>query len=235
MKAENIVNDEQWLSQRHDLLVKEKDFARLSDELAQARRELGWRLIDKEYVFEGRAGKTDLLSLFGDHDQLIVQHFMFGPETEEGCPMCSFWADGYDPMITHIKQRAAAFVVVSRGPLERLQAYKQRMGWGFEWVSSAHNDFNFGFNVSATEEEMQAGKTYYNFPESAAFSKEMPGTSVFARNGEQVYHTYSSFSRGMDRLNAAYAYIDLLPKGRDEQDLPYPMAWVKRHDKYESP
>ncbi len=226
------VDSETWLAARRTLLAKEKELARMADELAEARRALPATLVEKDYVFDSVDGPVSLLDLFGDHSQLIVQHFMFGPEAEEGCPICSFWADGYDPMIVHMNHRDAAFVAVSRGPLEKLQAYRQRMGWGFNWVSSAANSFNFDYGVTATDEEMATGTMNYNYQQTSVRSQESPGTSIFQREGDKVFHTYSSYSRGMDRMNAAYAYIDLLPKGRDEGELPFPMAWVRRHDNY---
>ena len=232
MKATSIVDDDQWLHQRRQLLEKEKELARLGDELAEARRQMGWRRVRKGYYFETLSGQASLLDLFGDHDQLIVQHLMFAPEADEGCPMCSFWADGYDAMITHMHQRNANFVAVSRAPLEKLSMYQARMGWSFPWVSCGDSDFNYDFDVTATEDEMAEGTTQYNYRDSPTRTRDMPGISVFARDGEEIYHTYSTYARGLDRLNAAYAYIDLLPRGRNEGDLPFPMAWVRRHDTY---
>ena len=228
-----VVSKNEWLQARRSHLAKEKEFTRLRDQLAQQRRELPWVKVEKNYQFETTAGTQTLVELFGDSSQLIVQHFMFGPDWQEGCPMCSFWGDNFSGTTAHLAHRDISFVSVSRGPLAAIQAYKQRMGWDFNWVSSLENDFNFDYNVSFTEEEMANGKVYYNYRETTFPSSEGPGVSVFCRNDDgEVFHTYSCYSRGLDMLNGAYHYIDLTPKGRDEQSLPYSMAWVKRHDQY---
>lgn len=229
-----VVSREEWLKARKDLLEAEKAFAREGDALAARRRALPWVKVEKDYRFQTNEGEKTLAELFGPHSQLIVQHFMLGPGWEAGCPMCSFWADGYDGMDIHMAARDTAFVAVSRGPLDAINAYRERMGWGFEWVSSEGSDFNFDYNVSFTPEEIENDTSTYNYRTGPNQMDELPGTSVFARNDAgEVFHTYSTYGRGLDRMNGAYAYIDLTPKGRDEDDLPFPMAWVRRHDEYD--
>ena len=227
-----IVTNEEWLAARKGFLVKEKEFTRLRDELARQRRELPWVKVDKTYVFDGPNGKESLSDLFAGRSQLIVNHFMFGPDWGEGCPSCSFWADTYNGVVVHLEHRDASFVVISRASLEKLEAYKKRMGWSFKWVSALHTDFNRDYHVSFTNEEQKTA--VYNYEANGFGSSEAPGVSVFARDGAgNIFHTYSCYARGLDTLNGAYQLLDLLPKGRDEQGLPHPMAWVRRHDKYE--
>ena len=227
-----IVTNEEWLAARKGFLVKEKEFTRLRDELARQRRELPWVKVEKTYVFDGPNGKESLSDLFAGRSQLIVNHFMFGADWNEGCPSCSFWADTYNGVVVHLEHRDASFVVISRAPLEKLEAYKKRMGWSFKWVSALHNDFNRDYHVSFTPEEQKAA--VYNYEAGGFGSSEAPGVSVFARDDAgNIFHTYSCYARGLDTLNGAYQLLDLLPKGRDEQGLPHPMAWVRRHDKYE--
>ena len=228
-----IVSSEEWLAARKGFLAKEKEFTRLRDELSRQRRELPWVKVEKTYVFDGPNGKEALSDLFAGRGQLIVNHFMFGPDWNEGCPSCSFWADTYDGIVVHLQQRDAAFVVVSRAPLEKLEAYKKRMGWSFKWVSSLRNDFNRDYHVSFIPEEQ--GTAFYNYAPGGFGSSEAPGISVFAKGEDgQIFHTYSCYARGLDAFNGAYQLLDVVPKGRDEQGLPHPMAWVRRHDKYES-
>lgn len=233
MSNHPVVSKQEWLLARQEHLAKEKEFTRLRDELAAQRRQLPWVKVEKNYQFETTGGPRGLEDLFGDCSQLIVQHFMFGPDWQEGCPMCSFWGDNFSGTTAHMAHRDISFVAVSRGPVEAIQAYKKRMGWDFTWVSSLGNDFNFDFNVSFTEAEMKRGEVFYNFRQTTFPSSEGPGASVFCRNETgEIFHTYSCYGRGLDMLNGAYHYIDLTPKGRDEQELPYPMAWVRRHDQY---
>lgn len=234
MANQNAVTREEWLVARKEHLVKEKEFTRLRDELSKQRRDLPWVKVDKEYVFEGLNGKESLAGLFAGRSQLLVYHFMFGPDWEEGCPSCSFWADNYDGIIQHLNHRDVTMVTVSRAPLDQLQAYRKRMGWGFKWVSSFDNDFNHDYHVSFTEEDLEKGETYYNYSMRKGGGAEAPGISVFYKdeNGD-VFHTYSSYSRGLDMLNGAYHLLDLVPKGRDEAEFNFPMAWVRRHDVYE--
>ena len=230
-----VVSSEEWLAARKAFLAKEKEFTRLRDELSRQRRELPWVRIDKTYVFDGPDGKESLSDLFAGRGQLLVYHFMFGPDWKEGCPSCSFWADNYNGIVAHLEHRDVSLVAISRAPLERLDAYKKRMGWSFKWVSSLGNDFNRDFAVSFTPEDLKQGGNNYNFATTRFSGEEAPGASVFVRGDDGgIYRSYSCYARGLDMLNGAYHLLDLVPKGRDEQGLPYPMAWVRRHDKYES-
>lgn len=233
MQDPNVVSGDEWLQARKELLVKEKQFTRLRDQLSQARRALPWEKVDKEYVFESPTGKQTLADLFDGRSQLIVYHFMYGPDWDEGCPSCSFWADNFNGIDIHLRHRDITMVAVSRAPLKTLDAYKKRMGWNFKWVSSLDTDFNFDFHVSFTPDEMEKGEMNYNYETRKFPSEEGPGISVFYKNEQgDVFHTYSCFSRGLDMLNGAYHYMDLAPKGRDEDDLPYSMAWLSRRDQY---
>ncbi len=232
MFAAEIVTRDKWLKARKALLVEEKEFNRQRDALSARRRELPWVEVVENYVFSGEDGDVSLGGLFGDHSQLIVYHFMYGPDWDEGCPSCSFWADNFDRITPHLAARDAAFAVIARAPYETLAAYKKRLGWGSRWVSSHDNGFNADFNVSFTEAQVEAGEAFYNYKKSTFPSLEAPGVSVFARKGDKIYHTYSTFARGIDMLNGAYHYMDLLPKGRDEDALEWPMAWLKRQDQY---
>lgn len=227
-----IVSEAEWFAARKSFLTKEKEFTQLREELARQRRELPWVKVEKAYMFDGPDGKESLSDLFAGRGQLVVNHFMFGPDWNEGCPSCSFWADTYNGIVVHLEHRDASFVAVSRAPLEKLEAYKKRMGWSFKWVSSLHTDFNRDYHVSFTPEEQKTA--VYNYAAAGFGSSEAPGVSVFVRDGAgNVFHTYSCYARGLDMLNGAYQLLDILPKGRDEQGLSYPMAWVRRHDKYE--
>jgi predicted dithiol-disulfide oxidoreductase (DUF899 family) len=228
-----IVSAEQWLAARKRLLAKEKELTRARDDLSRQRRELPWVKVEKPYVFDGPSGKETLSDLFAGRSQLIVDHFMFGADWQEGCPSCSFWADTYDGIVVHLEQRDASFVVVSTAPVEKLEAYRKRMGWSFKWMSSFNNDFNRDYHVSFTPEEQKTA--VYNYQAGGFGSSEAPGISVFAKDAAgDIFHTYSCYARGLDPLNGAYQLIDLLPKGRDEGGLPHPMAWVRRHDRYDS-
>jgi len=221
---------EEWLAARKELLAREKELTRLRDRLGEERRRLPWLEIEKTYVFEGGRGRTTLADLFEGRSQLVVYHFMFGPDWEVGCKSCSFWADGFDRIIPHLNQRDVAFAAVSRAPLARLRAFAERLGWTFEWVSSLGSDFNFDFGVSFPAEEVTKGEVPYNYSTHRAYGTEMPGISVFARDGGTVFHTYSCYARGLDMTNTAYHYLDLVPKGRDEADGP--MAWLRLRDEY---
>ena len=234
MQDHQVVSGDEWLQARKELLAKEKQFTRLRDQLSQARRALPWEKVDKEYVFESPTGKQTLADLFDGRSQLIVYHFMYGPDWNEGCPSCSFWADNFNGIDIHLRHRDITLVAVSRAPLKTLDAYKKRMGWSFNWVSSLDTDFNFDFHVSFTPDEMEKGEMNYNYETRKFPSEEGPGISVFCKNEQgDVFHTYSCFSRGLDMLNGAYHYMDLAPKGRDEDDLPYSMAWLNRRDQYQ--
>jgi predicted dithiol-disulfide oxidoreductase (DUF899 family) len=230
-----VVSQAEWLEARKDLLAREKDFSRRRDALSAERRELPWVRVEKEYVFDSPGGKQTLADLFDGRSQLIVYHFMFGPDWEQGCPSCSLLADHFDGAAVHLAQRDVTLVVVSRAPLPQIEAFKQRMGWRFKWVSSYGSDFNHDYHVSFTKEEMANGKAYYNYDVSGFPSEEAPGASVFYRDAAgAVFHTYSSYARGLDILIGAYNFLDLVPKGRDEDGLAYTMAWVRHHDRYGS-
>jgi predicted dithiol-disulfide oxidoreductase (DUF899 family) len=232
-KASKVVSPAEWLVARKELLRKEKEFTRLRDELSRQRRELPWEKVEKEYVFDGPNGRETLSDLFGGKSQLMVYHFMFGPEWPEGCPSCSFLADHFDGSVAHLAARDVRLAVVSRAPLARIEAFKKRMGWRFKWVSSYGNDFNRDYQVSGTKEEFAAGPAYYNYTMQQFPSEERPGASVFYKDeAGNVFHTYSTYSRGLDMLIGAYHWLDMAPKGRDEEGLPHGMAWVRHHDKY---
>jgi predicted dithiol-disulfide oxidoreductase (DUF899 family) len=228
-----IVSREEWTRARRELLAKEKEHDRLRDALSAERRKLPMVKVDKPYAFEGEGGPATLLDLFGGRRQLIVYHFMFDPSWSEGCKSCSLLADTFDGASAHLPARDTSFVAVSLAPLAKLTAYKARMGWSFRWVSSAGSDFNYDYHVSARAEDIAAGTVEYNYSTKAGpFEGERPGASVFLREGSDVFHTYSTYARGLDHLIATYEYLDLTPLGRDEEKLPYGMAWVRHHDKY---
>jgi len=225
-----IVSQGEWLAARKALLAKEKEFSKARDALSAARRELPWVKIEKNYVFDGPAGKESLADLFDGKSQLMIYHFMLGPGWVQGCPSCSFLADHFDGAIPHLIQRDVSLVVVSRAPRAEIEAYQKRMGWNFKWVSSSGSDFNHDFGVSFTPEEKATAE--YNYVKSGFPSEEAPGLSAFIKQDGAVYHTYSTYARGLDILIGAYNLLDMAPKGRDEGALPYTMAWVKRHDEY---
>ena len=228
-----IVPHDEWIAARKRLLAEEKRFNRQRDELSRKRRELPWERVAKSYVFDGPKGKESLGDLFAGSSQLIVYHFMFGPDWDAGCPSCSFWADNFNGIPLHLKQRDVSFVAISRAPLPKLEAYRKRMGWSFKWLSSHGTDFNRDFQVTFTPEEMRAEKGYYNYEYRKPPASEMVGISVFHKDDSgTIFHTYSTYARGVDMLNCAYHYLDLVPKGRDEANLPYTQSWVRRHDEY---
>ena len=228
-----IVSGEDWIEARKALLAKEKAFTKARDALTRERQSLPWVKIEKSYAFDSENGRVTLSDLFEGRSQLIVSHFMFHPDWEAGCKSCSFWADGYDNYVVHLNARDVSFVAVSRAPLDKLQAYRKRMGWHFDWVSSAENDFNRDFGVTFTPEELASHSAFYNYRIGSFPSEEAPGFSVFYRDDDKtIYHTYSCYARGLDMMNAAYQLLDLVPKGRDEQDLPFTMAWLRRRDEY---
>jgi len=230
-----IVSQTEWLAARKALLAKEKEFSKARDRLSSARRDLPWVKVVKDYVFDSPQGKETLADLFGGKSQLIVYHFMLGPGWAQGCPSCSFLADHFDGAVIHLAQRDVSLVVVSRAPLAEIQAYKKRMGWKFKWVSSYGSDFNRDFHVSFTPEEKARGKVEYNYTMTEFPSEEAPGLSAFARNERgEIFHTYSSYARGLDILVGTYNFLDMAPKGRDEGALPWSMSWVRRHDEYEA-
>jgi predicted dithiol-disulfide oxidoreductase (DUF899 family) len=214
-------------------MAKEKAFTRERDALSAERRALPWVKVDKDYVFEGAHGKKRLADLFGGRSQLIVYHFMFHPDWTAGCKSCSFWADNFNPVVVHLNQRDVNMVAISRAPHPQLAAFKQRMGWSFEWLSSHGNDFNHDFAVSFTPDELKQDNNNYNFGTRKFAGPEAPGLSVFFKDADgTIFHTYSCYARGLDMLNGAYHLLDVVPKGRDEAGLPYGMAWVKLHDEY---
>ena len=229
-----IVSRQEWLAARMELLEEEKAFTRARDALSARRRALPWVRIDKDYRFQAHEGECGLADLFGRHNQLIVSHFMFGPDWEQGCPSCSFWADGYNGLEAHLAHRDAAFVAVSNASLDHISRYRDRMGWTFPWVSSLGSEFNRDFQVSFVESDRINGEVYYNYSRRPFPSSEAPGISVFHKpDAETVVHSYSTYARGLDALNAAYQLMDLLPKGRDEDGLPFTMAWLRRRHEYE--
>jgi predicted dithiol-disulfide oxidoreductase (DUF899 family) len=229
-----VVSAAEWLVARKDLLNREKEFSRQRDALSAARRKLPMVKIEKEYVFEGPDGKETLADLFESRSQLIVYHFMLGPGWEEGCKSCSYLADHFDGANWHLPHRDTMLVVVSRAPLSEIQAYNKRLGWRFKWVSSYGRDFNFDYHVSFTEEEEKKNKVYYNYETAEFMSDELPGLSVFYKDEDgNVFHTYSTYARGLDQLVGTYNFLDLTPKGRDE-DPGSTMSWVQRHDQYDS-
>ena len=219
---------EDWLSARRALLADEKAFMKQRDALAAKRRALPRYVIDKPYNFQSEQGMRSLSDLFGPHDQLIVYHFMFGADWQQGCKSCSFWSDHFDGMLPHLAARDVAFACVSIAPLAVFAAFRKRMGWMFNWVSSAGTSFNEDFGVT-----FPPGRSLtYNFDKPVEDVGERPGLSVFAKEGGSIYHTYSCYSRGLDNLNGTYQMLDLVPKGRDEDNLEWPMAWVNHHDRY---
>jgi predicted dithiol-disulfide oxidoreductase (DUF899 family) len=233
MQPHKIVSQMEWIEARKALLAHEKEFTRARDRLSEERRALPWVKVDKTYRFDSPEGEKTLADLFKGRPQLVVQHFMFAPEWNEGCKSCSFWADGFERMIPHLSARDTTLVAVSRAPLEKLETFKKRMGWTFDWVSSTRNDFNYDYAVSFTPEQVKSGEKVYNFGTSGFGVEEAPGISVFYRNqAGDIFHTYSCFARGLDMMNAAYHYLDLTPLGRHEQGLPYPMDWVRLRDQY---
>ena len=228
-----IVTETEWLVARKDLLTREKEFTRLRDELSRHRRELPWVKVDKEYVFNSSAGKETLSELFDGRSQLIVYHFMFGPGWEEGCKSCSYLADHFEGANWHLPHRDVTFVVISRAPLSELESYKKRMGWRFKWLSSHDNDFNFDYHVSFTQEDEKKNEAYYNYRKGEFIMDELPGLSVFYKDKDgAIYHTYSTYARGLDILVGTYNFLDLVPKGRDENP-DSTMDWVRRHDRYD--
>jgi len=229
-----VVAQKDWLSARKKLLVKEKKFSKLRDELNKQRRKLPLVKVEKEYVFDGPEGRTTLADLFRGKSQLIIYHFMFGPGWKDGCAHCSFWADHFDSANIHLGQRDTTFAVVSRAPLKEIGPFKKRMGWRFKWVSSNETDFNFDFNVSFTPEQIKSGTLPYNYGKMKMKIDELQGVSAFYKDKKgDIYHTYSSYARGIDLMNTTYNFLDLTAKGRDENP-DSTQDWVRYHDKYKS-
>jgi predicted dithiol-disulfide oxidoreductase (DUF899 family) len=228
-----VVSEADWLDARTKLLAKEKEFTRLQDEMSALRRALPWVRVTKEYTFEGLKGKETLPDLFEGRSQLVIYHFMFVPEDEVGCKHCSLRADGFDGINVHLQHRDVTMIAVSRAPYKKLAAYKKRMGWGFKWVSSGNTDFNYDYQVSFTPDEMAKKQTFFNYALQNPGHPEREGHSVFFKNERgEVFHTYSCYARGNEPLNVHYHYLDMVPRGRDENGRgPY---WVRRHDEYEA-
>jgi predicted dithiol-disulfide oxidoreductase (DUF899 family) len=231
--SQPVVDRSTWLTARRELLDVEKAATRQLDEVAARRRSLPWVEVDEAYAFDTHDGTKTLAELFDGRSQLVVYHFMMGPDWDEGCPTCSFWADNYDGTSTHLAARDTTLVAISRAPLSAIDAYHRRMGWTFEWVSSAPSSFNMDYGVSFPD-GYRDGATY-NFAPVADPPEEAHGVSVFATDADgNVYHTYSAYGRGVDLFNGAYQLLDLTPKGRDEDGLPWSMAWLRRHDSYDT-
>jgi predicted dithiol-disulfide oxidoreductase (DUF899 family) len=233
-ESHRVVSRDEWIAERKRLLAREKELTRLKDRIAGERRALPWVRIDKSYVFDAPEGRRTLADLFEGRRQLLVQHFMLAPGWEQGCPSCSFMADHSDGMAVHLAHRDATLVAVSRAPLEEIERFRRRMGWQFKWVSSHGTDFNYDFGVSFTPEEVAKGELNYNYGRWPRAGEEWPGVSVFYKDDAgDVFHTYSTYGRGVEVMMGTYNMLDLTPKGRDEGDLAYTMAWVRHHDRYE--
>ena len=225
-----VVSHDRWMTARKKLLAQEKKFTRERDAINRLRRELPWEKMQKRYIFDGPDGKESLADLFGKHNQLLVYHFMFAPEWKEGCAHCSFWADHFDAMRIFLAARDTAFVVISRAPLSKIRPFRKRMGWTFKWVSSGKNDFNYDLLVSFPPEQYETGHIFYNYGDEKMKISDREGASAFYKHKGAVYHTYSTYARGIDLLNSTYNWLDLTAKGRDEGDMG--QFWVKFHDKY---
>jgi predicted dithiol-disulfide oxidoreductase (DUF899 family) len=235
MQPHKVVSREQWIEARKAHMAHEKEFTHARDRLAEERRALPWVKVDKDYVFDGPNGRAKLADLFKGRPQLVVQHFMFAPDWDAGCKSCSFWADNFERNVVHLAARDVTMIAVSRAPLAKLDAFRQRLGWTFKWVSSAGSDFNFDYGVSFPQEERWGDKIYYNYAWIDSGMSELPGISVFHRDaGGAIFHTYSCYARGLDMMNTAYHYLDLVPKGRDEaEQRPNSMAWLRLRDSYD--
>jgi predicted dithiol-disulfide oxidoreductase (DUF899 family) len=234
METPKVVSHQKWLEARLELLDAEKALTRQRDALTRRRMAMPWERVEKRYVFETREGHRTLGELFEGRRQLLVQHFMFGPGWEQGCPSCSFMADHSDGMNVHLQHRDVTLVAVSRATLAEIENFRKRMGWQFKWVSSHGSDFNYDFGVSFTPEEQGRGEVYYNYGMQPFESEELPGVSVFYKDDAgEVFHTYSTYRRGVEVMMGTYNLLDLTPKGRDERDVDYKMEWVRHHDRYE--
>ena len=228
-----VVSHEAWITARTALLVKEKELTHLREELARQRRQLPWEQVTKRYVFDAAGGTKSLEDLFAGKSQLIVYHFMFNPEWEAGCKHCSFWADNFNGIDVHLGARDVSFVAISRAPVAKLEAFKKRMRWSFAWVSSGRNEFNYDYGVSFTPEQRERGTVVYNYAQVPEQSPDREGISVFYKDASgAVFHTYSTYARGIDPVNGAYQFLDLVPKGRDEDAFDFTQVWVRYHDGY---
>jgi predicted dithiol-disulfide oxidoreductase (DUF899 family) len=240
MAEHRVVGHDEWVEARGQHLAEEKEFTRLRDKLSRERRELPWELVEKQYTFEGERGAQSLSELFDGRSQLVVYHAMFNPDTagpnttwtvDAPCMSCSFWMDNFNGVTVHLNHRDITMVAVSRAPYAAIAAYRKRMGWGFPWLSSAGSDFNFDYGVSFTEDQLASGHVDYNYRPSTFSMSEAPGASVFLKDGEgRIFHTYSTYARGLDMLNVAYHYMDMVPRGRDEHGQG--QSWVRRRDEY---
>ena len=231
--AHAVVSKEEWLQSRKALLEQEKALTRQRDELSRRRRELPWVKVETNYVFDGPQGSVTLSDLFAGRTQLMIYHFMFGPDWEEGCPSCSMVADNIVGALVHLAHRDTTLVMVSRAPIGKIEAFQKRMGWDCQWVSSYRNSFNRDYHVSFTKDEMEKSEVYYNFAVNRFPSDEAPGVSVFYKDAAgSIFHTYSAYARGLEGLLGTYDLLDMTPKGRDEDQLPFTMAWVRHHDRY---
>jgi predicted dithiol-disulfide oxidoreductase (DUF899 family) len=226
-----VVTNKEWLKARTALLAKEKEFTHLRDKLSRQRRELPWERVEKKYIFDGPGEKESLAELFENRSQLIVYHFMFDPASDEGCKHCSFWADNFNGIVVHMNHRDVTFVAISRAPLAKIERFKKRMGWSFKWLSSSQNDFNYDYQASFTPDAIPSGTVFYNYAKQKMNMSDREGVSVFYKDASgAIFHTYSAYARGIEMLNTAYHYLDLVPKGRDEGDSP--QSWVRFHDRY---
>jgi predicted dithiol-disulfide oxidoreductase (DUF899 family) len=230
--SNKIVTRDEWLKARQKLLKKEKEFTRKRDALSKRRQELPWIKIKKEYTFQGPNGSESLIELFDGQSQLVIYHFMFGPDWEVGCKSCSFWADNFQNLSEHLAHRDVNFLLVSRTSIDKIEQFKKRMGWTTKWISSLDSDFNYDFNVTFDKKELENQKAFYNYRFGTFPAEEAPGASVFIKVDEDIFHTYSTFGRGLDMLNTAYHILDIVPKGRDENNLPYTMDWLRYRDSY---
>jgi len=234
MQTHNTVSRDEWLKARQDLLAKEKAHLKAHDALARERRALPWVRLEQDYVFDTQEGRRPLADLFDGRHQLVMEHFMLAPGWEQGCKSCSYMADHTDATLVHLAHRDTAFVAVSRAPLAEIERFRQRMGWTFRWVSSDGTDFNRDFHVTFTADEMASGKADYNFG-AKPHGAELPGVSAFWKDDSgEVFHTYSTYGRGVEVMMHTYNLLDLTPKGRDEDGLDFTMAWVRHHDRYET-
>lgn len=232
MTTHTVVSHEEWNAARKALLAREKELTRARDALSAARRDLPWEKVE-DYVFDGPSGKVRLSDLFAGRSQLVVYHLMFHPEWSAACKSCSFWADNFANIIVHLNARDVSMAAVSRAPIEKLEAFKTRMGWSFPWVScGAEGRFNRDLGTAFTKEDLAEPGKNYNYGSSRFGGEDAPGLSVFVNDSEGLFHTYSAYARGLDMLNGAYHYLDIVPKGRDEAALKYPMEWVRLHDEY---
>jgi len=236
MTKHQVVSKEQWVEARRALLADGKRLTHQRDEIARRRREMPWVKVEKNYAFDTPAGKKSLADLFQGRSQLLIYHFMFGPEWKEGCPSCSYVCDHMNGAVPHLAARDVTLTMISRAPLAKIEAFKKRMGWQFPWVSSAGNDFNYDYHASFTPEERAKGAVDYNYEVAPFPSEEAPGASVFYRDPAtgEIFHTYSVYARGLDPLVGTYTLLDMVPKGRDEDGLPFSMAWVRHHDRYDT-